>query len=353
MNFKSEIIYFEQEGILKLNNYIKKTIPTKVVFLVDEITYKLCYPQIINEVEIHVPIKIIKITPGEKNKNLETCDKIWSDLAKIEADRSTLMINLGGGVVTDIGSFTASTYMRGIKFINIPTTLLAMADASIGGKTGIDLNILKNLVGTFSCPEMVLIYSKFLNTLDTIQLKSGFAEIIKHSLIADKNQWNIIKNIDYKSINQLKNILPDTIRIKSKIVKLDFKEKNIRKTLNFGHTIGHAIESYFLYLNKPILHGEAVAMGILAESFISHKMNFLTIKNFLDIEKYLLNIYTIYEISKIDFKFLFSVMQKDKKNKSSKLQFSLINSIGNGIFNQEIIKEKIIESLFYLMHLKK
>lgn len=352
MNNKVETVYFQEEGILKINEYIKKSIPSKIIFLLDENTKKFCYPKVLDDLKLDTYFEAIEIKSGEKNKNLKTCYQIWSKLAHFEIDRNALMINLGGGVITDIGGFIASTYMRGIKFINIPTTLLAMADASIGGKNGVDLSFLKNLVGTFSCSEMVLIHSKYLETLNKKHLKSGFAEILKHSLIADKNQWNELKKVNYNEINNLEKFLPKTIRIKSNIVKLDFKEKNIRKILNFGHTIGHALESFFLKSQVSIFHGEALAMGILAESFIANKINLISKSDFLEIQEFLLKIYTIYKFSESNFKFLFSTMKRDKKNKFSKFQFSLINSIGNGVFNQEIERDKIIESFYYLISLQ-
>lgn len=353
MNIKIETIYFQEEGIIKLNEYISTLTPSKIIFLMDENTNKFCYVKLIVNLVLNVPIEIIKIRAGEENKNLETCYQIWSSLENTRTDRNALMINLGGGVITDIGAFIASTYMRGIKFINIPTTLLAMADASVGGKNGVDLNLLKNLVGTFAFAEMVVIHSQFLNTLDEMQLKSGFAEMLKHSLIADKVQWNELLKVHYTQINEIEKFLPKTIAIKSKIITLDFKEKHIRKNLNFGHTIGHALESRFLDLRKPISHGEAIAMGMLAESFISKEMNLLSELDFLEIQKRLLEIYTIYTFSESDFEFLLNAMKKDKKNQSSKFRFSLIESIGSGIFNQEVQENQIIASLYYLMEVKK
>lgn len=352
MNFQFDSIYFQNQGIIKLNEYIIKLKPSKIIFLTDDNTHKYCYPKVRLDLDSKIPIHIIVVKSGEKYKNLETCNYIWLKLIDFQVDRKSLIINLGGGVITDIGGFIASTYMRGIKFINIPTTLLGMVDASIGGKTGIDINFFKNLVGTFKFSIMVLIHSQFLYTLNDLQLKSGFAEIIKHALISDRSQWNELKHIHYTEKDKLEAILPKNIALKSKIVKLDFKETKYRKILNFGHTIGHALETYFLSIKKPILHGEAVAMGILAESFIAKKMNILSESDFLDIQTYLLKIYTIYDFFDVDFKFLISVMKKDKKNTFDKFQFSFINSIGNAVCNQEVKENQIIESFYYLINLK-
>lgn len=350
VNFRS--IYFENQGFKKLNNYIKKLNPSKIIFLTDENTQKYCYPKFILQLETKITSHIIIIKAGEVYKNIDTCNFIWLKLIDFKVDREALMINLGGGVITDLGGFVASTYMRGIKFINIPTTLLSMVDASLGGKTGIDISFFKNLIGTFKSAVIVLIYSDFLFTLDELELKSGFAEIIKHALISDKYQWQILKKIDYTNINALKKILPQNIELKFNIIKLDFKEKNIRKILNFGHTIGHSLESYFLSIKAPILHGEAIAMGMLAESFIAKKINILSENEFLDIKNFLLKIYKIYDYSDINFQSLISIMKQDKKNKYDKFQFSLINSIGSGVYNQEITEYQIIESFDYLLNLK-
>lgn len=350
--FKPETVYYQQEGIDKLNKFIEEEKPSKIVILVDENTHENCYPKLIVDISTDIPIELVEIQAGEEHKTIETCYQLWLSLSEIGMDRKSLMINLGGGVVTDLGGFVASTYMRGIKFINIPTTLLAMSDASVGGKTGVDLEHLKNFVGTFSLAEMVIVHSQFLETLDEYQLKSGFAEVLKHALIADENQWNELKSIDYQNINSLTEFLPKTIKVKSNIVEKDFKEQNIRKNLNFGHTIGHALESYFLTTSHPILHGEAVAMGILAETYLAKQINILSEIEFKEIETQLLNIYTIYNFDESCFDFIFNAMKKDKKNENQEYRFSLIDKIGNGVYNQLITENQIISSLYYLMDLK-
>ncbi|MCB9203107.1 MAG: 3-dehydroquinate synthase [Flavobacteriales bacterium] len=351
--FKPETVYFENEGIKKLNEYVQEINPSKIIILVDENTHKYCYPKFITDLETDSTIEIIEVESGEIHKNIQTCYQLWLSLSDVGADRKTLMINLGGGVVTDMGSFVASTYMRGIKFINIPTTLLSMSDASVGGKTGVDLDSLKNLVGTFSLAEMVLVHSQFLETLDEVQLKSGFAEVIKHALIADKNQWEELKSIDYKNINQLKDFLPKTVSIKADIVTQDYKEQNIRKNLNFGHTIGHALESMYLQSGTTVFHGEAVAMGMLAESYISKELELLSEEEFKEIEKYILNIYTVYPFSEDDFEFIFSAMRKDKKNENNDFRFSLLEKIGKGVYNQKVSEKLILASFYYLIDLGK
>ena len=351
MNHRIESIYFQEEAIEKLNLFIKTSCLSKIIFITDENTYLYCYNKIITKLHANnTDIKNIIIKPGEKYKNLTTCKKIWIQLTKMKADRNSLIINLGGGVITDMGGFIASTYMRGIKFINIPTTLLSIIDASVGGKTGINFMFIKNLIGIFNMPNIVVIYNHFLDTLSNIELKSGFAEMLKHSLISSKNHWNDIKNIKYNDINSIKKFLSKNINIKYQIIKTDFKENNIRKVLNFGHTIGHALESLFLYKKTPISHGESIAIGMILEAFISYKMNILSYIDFLEIEKKLLNIYKIYPIEKSDFEFLIQVIKQDKKNNSSKILFSLINKIGSVKINQEVPENLIINSFNYLLN---
>ena len=211
---------------------------------------------------------ILKIKSGEKNKNLETCKEVWYNLTEMDADRMTLIINLGGGVITDMGGFIASTFKRGLDFINIPTTLLSMVDASIGSKTGINLNLLKNQIGLFSDPQLVIIDTNYLKTLNEREIKSGYAEIIKHCIISNSFFDDLI---DRSSIHYNEDIIYNSIQIKNKIVSLDKLENNIRKNLNFGHTIGHAIESFYLNKEDKLLHGEAISIGMICESFISYK----------------------------------------------------------------------------------
>ena len=225
---------------------------SKVAILVDENTKRDCLfklPQIENAL-------IIEIKSGEEYKNISTCNFIWEQLTINNFDRNALLINLGGGVIGDIGGFCAATYKRGLKFIHIPTTLLSMVDASVGGKVGIDFKGFKNQIGIFNNPNAVLIYPKFLETLDENELKSGFAEVVKHALILDDSLWLKLKNTPFTDLDW-EYIIYTSVQIKNKIVLADPFEKGERKKLNFGHTFGHAIESYYLEKGTPISHGEA------------------------------------------------------------------------------------------------
>ena len=291
---------------------------SKIAILIDENTKRDCLyklPKIENSL-------IIEIPSGEENKNISTCNFIWEKLTENQFDRNSLLINLGGGVIGDIGGFCASTYKRGIDFIQIPTTLLAMVDASVGGKLGVDFNGLKNQVGLFSNPKAVLINPEFLQTLPEDQLKSGFSEVVKHALISDKNLWKEIISVPFNEMNW-EEIIKTSINIKNKIVLSDPYEKGERKKLNFGHTFGHAVESYYLEKGTPILHGEAVLMGILLEveiSLVSQEQN-------NEIKNYILSNFSLpFTPKKSD---LLPFLMNDKKNKVGKINFSLLTNIGS------------------------
>ena len=291
---------------------------SKIGILVDENTKEFCLP-LLSEIKKSV---IIEIKSGEENKNIDSCNLIWEALTKNCFDRNSLLINLGGGVIGDMGGFCASTYKRGIEFIQIPTSLLAMVDASVGGKLGIDFNGFKNQVGFFSNPKTVIINPKFLETLPEDELRSGFAEVVKHALIVDKNLWDHLKNNPIQDLDW-EEIIESSVQIKNKIVMSDPKEKGERKKLNFGHTFGHAIESYYLQKGTPILHGEAIFMGIILESELSS----LSVSEKNDIKNYILSNFSLpYTPSKSD---LLNFLRNDKKNFEEKINFSLLDRIGN------------------------
>lgn len=326
--------------------------------IVDENTKKYCLPLVL---KAGVKANILEIKSGEKHKTLDTAKKLWSDLLSGNAVRNSVIINLGGGVICDLGGFVASAFKRGIQYINVPTTLLAQADASIGGKTGIDFDAYKNQIGFFSNPQAVFINPEFLNTLPQTQLLSGFAEIIKHALIADEKLWNYLKltkspnqlisNLANqqisKSVNQL---ISKSVIIKNRIVMSDPFEQNIRKKLNFGHTIGHAIESLsLLKVQSPLLHGEAIAMGIICESYLSFLKTGLKENELQSITSFILSFYPKYKINKKDIGSLIEIMQKDKKNKSNSINFTLLNKIGNSIIDQTSTIDEINNSLEYFI----
>ena len=307
-------IWIGENSIAKLDisNY------SKVGILVDENTKRDCLHKL-PRIESSI---IIEIKSGEEYKNITTSNFIWKQLTKHNFDKNALLINLGGGVIGDMGGFCASTYKRGIDFIQIPTTLLSMVDASVGGKLGIDFTGLKNQIGLFSNPKAVLINPEFLQTLPEDQLQSGFAEVVKHALIVDKNLWDYLQNSSFKDLDW-GDIIKTSLQIKNKIVISDPKEKGERKKLNFGHTFGHAIESYYLEKGTPILHGEAIFMGIILESEISE----LTQSEKNEIKNYILSNFGLPYTPKKSY--LHKFILNDKKNQEGKINFSLLKGIGN------------------------
>jgi 3-dehydroquinate synthase len=340
----SNQILFENQNFSNLNIYIENNNFSSIFIFTDTIVNTNCLSILLPNLETLLPIEIIEIEPGEEQKNIEICVQLWQLLLDYGADKKSLMINLGGGVISDLGGFIASTFKRGISFINIPTTLLAMVDASIGGKNGIDFGVLKNQIGTISNPELILIYPNFLKTLPQNHLLSGFSEMLKHALIADKNHWNEIKNlklINYKSIQKYINT---SIDIKKHISFKDPSEQNLRKLLNFGHTLGHAIESCFLENNQEITHGHAVAIGMQLESYLSYQLNHLTFNEFSEINSCINSLYPSLKFPIKSINKIIELLKFDKKNSHGKVKFSIIDRIGSGIWDVEIDNQMIINA---------
>jgi 3-dehydroquinate synthase len=334
------------ESLLSFTDFIKNQKYSKTIILVDENTQQYCLPILKNISE--TVFEIIEIKSGEQHKNITTCSLIWQQLLLLNCDRNTLFINLGGGVIGDMGGFTASCYKRGIDFINIPTTLLSQVDSSIGGKLGIDFEQGKNLIGLFKNPKEVIISTTFLKTLPVRQYVNGWAEITKHALINDAKQWEKYLTIDIHNCN-LNEIIYESLLIKKHIVEIDPFEKGKRKILNFGHTIGHAIESYSLeYEVDHLLHGEAIAIGMICEAFLSYKKMGLA-KNDLDtISSFLLKLFPKKNITHFKDGYLLDIIQNDKKNKDNKILSSLLTKIGECVFDIAITNEEIIDSIeFY------
>lgn len=317
---------------------------TSILVLVDNNTAKHCYPFIKDLLPKH---KLVKIKSGEEEKNLATCQQIWEAMTTYEMDRHALVINLGGGVIGDMGGFCASTYKRGIDFIQIPTTLLSQVDASVGGKLGIDFNGFKNHIGTFTLPKAVLIDPEFLRSLQDRELKSGFAEIIKHCLIQDKNKWDEIRVLDFEEQN-LNDLIHHSIEIKKNIVTQDPTEKGIRKILNFGHTLGHAIETYYLDKGKDkLLHGEAIAAGMICEAFLSYSNKLIDLKTLNAIEEFIFSVYGKVNIKPELIDQIIELTLQDKKNKGKEVKFSLLDGEGSCTFDIVVTKKSMKKALEY------
>ena len=337
-------IHFSQDGYDFLNRNIKENNYSKIFVLVDENSNEYCLPQLLPMIETHSEIEIIELESGEENKTIETCIQIWNVLIELGADRKSLIINLGGGVVTDMGGFIASTFKRGIPFINIPTTLLSMVDASVGGKNGVDLGGLKNQIGTITNPEMVIIDSSFLESLPQNQMRSGLAEMLKHGLIAEKSHWEKFKKLKEINFDDFDDLIFESITIKSDIVTQDPTENGIRKALNFGHTLGHAIETYFLENpNKTnLLHGEAIVAGMILESYISLAQKLISESEYIEIKSTLNNIFDKIIIDENEQENIIELLIHDKKNEYGKVQFALLDGIGKIKINQATDNETII-----------
>ncbi len=325
----------------------------KIFVLADKNSRKYCLPRLMSNIQVFQQVHILEIQDGEEYKNLNTCQRLWQELTDNHADRNSILINLGGGVICDIGGFVASTFKRGIRYLNIPTTLLAMVDASIGGKVGVDLKGLKNEVGLFSNPQVVFIIPEFLDTLPQRQLHSGFAEVIKHSIIYEKNFWDELSSKPFQQINNWREIMDWSVEIKNYFVLEDPFDRGFRKVLNFGHTIGHAIETFSLQNdNQPLLHGEAVAIGLIFELFISNQESKMPKSEMDDIIRYIMANFEYYPIRTDNQDLIIDNMQHDKKNTGSKFNFTLLTCIGNSLINQEVDIKLINESFKFYQSLK-
>lgn len=315
------------------------------IVFADENTVELCLPLIEEYLPEDTPV--IVAPEGELNKNLETCQELWEDMFTAGVGRRWCAICLGGGVLEDMAGFVASTYKRGIDFLQIPTTLLSMVDSSVGGKLGIDFNNLKNSIGVFNDPIGVWIDPAFLGTLSDREIRSGYGEIIKHGLIADVDQWNRLKQLTDLTVVDWQTIIPASVNIKREIVLEDPFEKGLRKALNFGHTIGHAIESYWLDTDLRLLHGEAIAAGMIMEAWLSNREGLLSEASLNEIVAYLLGIYGHQSIPEEAFDELIGTMQQDKKNEDHRINFTLLEAAGSARVNATVEVPQILAALAY------
>ncbi len=355
---KTSTIFSGESAWVSLNDLIVKMQEKsqKTFILVDDCTERFCLPVFLSKLPGLQHPEILRISPGETSKTTEAAFLLWNKLSSGEAERDSILINLGGGVVSDLGGFVASTYKRGIPFINVPTTLMAMADAAIGGKTAINLQSIKNIVGSFYLPVATFIFPRFLKTLDNSNLLSGFAEIFKIALVADLSLCEYLNSLTF---NQLlatsfdekvwEELIARSISIKCKLVEMDFFDKKERAILNFGHTFGHAFEALsYQECHKPISHGWAVSMGILCESYLSVRYCGLTENDFAQISRLFLSTFGYYPLSDKDIPEILRYMNQDKKMSPGGLKFTLLKSPGKAVINQLCDKSSILDSLeFY------
>lgn len=326
-----------------LRETIQDLHPSKIFVLVDENTKTKCLPRFENELLKRAPFQTIAIPAGETHKTISTCTQVWQQLSDLGADRGSLLINLGGGVVTDLGGFVASTFKRGIEFINIPTSLLAMVDASIGGKNGVDLGHLKNQVGVIRNPLAVFVFVEFLETLPKAEITSGYAEMLKHGLIASEAYWNSLKDFSVSDATSAENFIWESIEIKNKVVMKDPTEKELRKTLNYGHTLGHAIESYCLenQTKETLLHGEAIAIGMVLANYLSAELKGFPKEKLEQTTATFLSIYKRYSFTEKDIEQVIHLLKFDKKNTNGKVNFVLLSDFNKYSIDQQVDNELI------------
>lgn len=342
-------VHFGERADIALEAVLDSHDFSRVFVLTDTNTAEACLPAFLRDRPWAAGWHPLCIPAGETHKTLHTCLQVWKELSESGADRKSLLVNLGGGVVTDLGGFVASTYQRGIPFINIPTTLLAMVDASVGGKTGVDLGPLKNQIGVIRDPLLVLIQTSFLATLDSRQLRSGFAEMLKHGLILDRTYWESLKSLDLGG--NLHTQIHRSILMKNEVVLADPQEMNLRKILNFGHTLGHAIESFYLETEKEesLLHGEAIAIGMILEGFLSMETCGLTRRECDDIRDTVLSFFPKVPIAGEHRDRIIDLLRYDKKNVHGKVLFSLLESIGRARYNVEVPGDTLQSAFDYYM----
>jgi len=339
-------IYFNEQCYEYLGNLLVPGSYSRIFILCDENSATYCLPHFLGNLATDLPIEIIEIEPGEDNKNISTCVQVWEALTELEADRKSLMINIGGGVITDLGGFVALTFKRGMDFINVPTTLLAMVDASVGGKTGVDLGVLKNQVGIISNPKAVLVDIAFMETLPAEQMRSGLAEMLKHGLIADKAYWNEFTGLAGLTTDDLGGLIHRSVEIKNEVVAQDPYEKGLRKILNFGHTLGHAIESHFLEDEDKtaLMHGEAIAVGMVLEAHISLQLGLISETEYREIKEVIRALYMPVRFSPQDVEEIIKLTAHDKKNEAGVVKYTLIEKIGLAVINKSAENDLIISA---------
>lgn len=325
--------------------YVDAYTYSSTIVIVDENTSEHCLPALASRLQ--QKFDIIEIESGEVNKDLDTCRGIWESMLDFGCDRHSLCINLGGGVIGDMGGFAASTFMRGMDFVQMPTSLLSQVDASVGGKLGVDFQTYKNLIGIIKNPGAVFIFTDFLTTLPDDHLRSGYAEVLKHGLIRDREAYLRDAARSDLRTTDFEQLVYESVVLKKRITDRDPEEYGLRKILNYGHTLGHAIESYNLDTENHLLHGEAIAIGMIMEAHLSHQQSAITLHDVDQIKKDILSIYGHYPDRIPDIEQLITLMRKDKKNKGGNINFSLLERIGIGTYDQSVSEDQIAQAVAY------
>jgi 3-dehydroquinate synthase len=336
-------IRFTNRPAEELKQFLATSKYSRVALLVDDNTHKSCYPIIASGLPKH---DIISVAPGEENKVLATCVTIWNRMTSINLDRHSLLIILGGGVLGDMGGFCAATYKRGIDFVLVPTTLLSLVDASIGGKLGIDFSNFKNHIGVFQLPVFTLLYSGFLETLPQNELRSGYAEVVKHTLTSDAAMWGVISKRTLAE-QDWPELIRHSVNFKAGVVERDPREKGLRKILNAGHTIGHALESYFITTHTRILHGEAIAAGLVAEAYIARRKKRVSEEELRSVMEHIRSVFGKIKLEPGQIREICELVRQDKKNKGNRIMCVLLNGIGSAEWDVEISLDDVNEALSF------
>lgn len=345
---KQDVILSENIGE-SLSAAIGNVAHDRLFVLTDETTLKLCWP-LVSELPRLAEAQMITIGATDENKTLESLSHVWTELQRGGATRHSLMLNLGGGMVTDLGGFAASTFKRGIAYINVPTTLLSMVDASVGGKTGINFGGLKNEIGVFNCARSVILDTMFLRTLDYENLASGYAEMLKHGLISNVETWAELMRFDLQQADYelLRTIVAKSVAVKERIVDEDPLEHGIRKALNLGHTVGHAFESLAMAENRTVLHGYAVAWGLVCELYLSVRHTGFPKDKLWQTLQFVKENYGKFSFDCKQYARLYELMTHDKKNTAGVVNFTLLGEVGDIRINQTATREEIFDMLdFY------
>ncbi|MEM7036493.1 MAG: 3-dehydroquinate synthase [Bacteroidota bacterium] len=354
----NHLVWAGPKALFFLRAWLSTHAPKQVLFVTDTNTHRDCLP-LLQPYWDHLPdlpdfsdVPVVILDAGEPNKNLEACVRIWEVLTRESFGRDGLLINVGGGMVGDIGGFAAATYKRGIRFLQIPTSLLAMVDASVGGKTGVNFQHFKNQIGAFYEPELVIADPIFLQTLPAREIRSGYAEMLKHSLIADAESWTQLSALPGLPAAWDAH-LPRSIAIKAAIVIEDPREHGPRKALNFGHTVGHALESHLLELgpDRRMLHGEAVAAGMICEAWLSLRHGLLSQTEYDSISTCILRIFGRHTLQAKELPEIAHLATQDKKNVDGQIMCTLLDGIGNFRVNVTITTEDILLSLQHYSNL--
>lgn len=345
------MVIITKDIAVALSSYLSSNTYDKIYILTDTNTRRLCLPALACVEALGEAIHIT-VEAGDMHKSIEQVTKVWMELSQSGASRHSLLINLGGGMVTDLGGFAGATFKRGLHTLNVPTTLMAAVDAAVGGKTGFNFNGLKNEIGSFYPPDGVLIDCSFFRTLDRDNILSGFAEMIKHGLISNEEHWRNILSFDMErrepDMTRISDIVEKSVAIKERIVRDDPKEQGLRKALNFGHTVGHALESFSFEKKRPVLHGHAVAAGIVCELYLSYKYCEMPVDILRHTTNLIRDAYPPIAFGCGDYDFLYERMTHDKKNENGRVRLTLLGGIGDVRINQETDGKRIFESLdFY------